>query len=71
MSGNLPKECTFIYLLNLFILRERENEPGRGRERGERRIQSRLCAESREPSAGLRLIKREIMTQAKVGHLTE
>ena len=40
---------------------------GRGRaERGGEKIPSRLCADSREPDVGLKLKKREIMTQAKV-----
>ena len=53
-------------------MRERETVrvracTGRGRaERGGKKIPSRLCADSREPDVGLKLKKREIMTQAKV-----
>ena len=63
---NIP-ETTFI--LSLFILREREREreirkgAERERERGrEKRIPSRLCADSPEPNARLEPTNREIMT---------
>ena len=40
----------------------RAREQGRGRERGRQRICSRLCANSREPEAGLQLMNGEIIT---------
>ena len=47
----------------MFIFeRERVHEREVGRERGRQRIQSRLCAESGEPDAGLELMSHEIMT---------
>ena len=50
----------------MFVLRERkrQNEQGRGRERGEERerIPSRLHTVSAEPNAGLKLTNREIMS---------
>ena len=61
----------FIY----FWERERERENvgvhvGRGRDRGEQRIQSGLCADSRESDAGLELTSHEIMTWAEIQRLT-
>ena len=62
----------FIYLFLMkkcLFLREREREregvrAGEGqRERGRQRIQSRLCADSREPSVGLELMNCEIQSQ--------
>ena len=45
------------------LLRERERECKEGRGLGGRqRIPSRLCADSREPDAGLELTNRETMT---------
>ena len=58
----------------MFIFeRERECKSGRGRERGRHRSKagSRLQAVSTEPDVGLELTSREIMTWAKVGHLTD
>ena len=53
-------------ILSLFIYFERDRERAqageRQRERGRQRIQSRLCADSREPDAGLKLMNYEIMT---------
>ena len=46
--------------------RERERRWGRGRERGKGRIPSRLCSQSAEPDAGLKLTNCEILTWAKV-----
>ena len=44
-------------------MKEKEREVGRGREGGEDRIPSRLCAISAaEPEVGLKLMNREIMT---------
>ena len=40
------------------------------RQKGKRRIRSRLCADSREPDAGLRRTNCEIMTWAEVGRFT-
>ena len=56
--------------LNVYLfLRERERERERARARaregqreGGQRIRGRLCADSNEPSAGLKLRNREIMT---------
>ena len=43
-------------LFNVYLLlREGEPESGRGTERGGQRIRSGLCADSREPGAGLEL----------------
>ena len=64
-----------IFKISLFIYferereREREHKLGRGREVGQS-IRSGLCADSREPDAGLKLMNCEIMTQAEVGSLT-
>ena len=43
-------------------MREREHEQGKDREKGRQRIGSRLCTDSREPNAGLKLTNREIVT---------
>ena len=43
-------------------LRQSGHEWGRGRERGAQRIQSGLCADSREPDVGLELTDRWITT---------
>ena len=56
---------------NYFWEREREHGRGRGRERGRQKIGSGLCADSREPNAGLKLMNYEIMTWAEVRHLTD
>ena len=48
----------------------REKETMNSRERGRQRIQSRLCTDSREPNAGLKLTNREIVTCAEGGSLT-
>ena len=42
--------------------REREHASGEGAEREGQRIQSRVCADSREPDVGLELMNGEIMT---------
>ena len=42
--------------------KEQEQEEKGQRERGRQRIQSGLCADSREPDVGLELTNREIMT---------
>ena len=42
----------------------------KGQGEGGQRILSRLCADSREPDAGLELRNREIMTRAEAGRLT-
>ena len=55
------------FFLKFIYLREREREcaharSGRGRGAwGEQEIRSGLCADSREPDAGLELMNREIM----------
>ena len=42
--------------------RERESKEERGRKRGRERIQTRLCAVSTEPNAGLDPTNHEIVT---------
>ena len=63
--------CLFVCL----VIRGRwtQHEQGRGRERGRERIPSRFHAASAEPSAGLKLTNREIVTEPKprVRGLTE
>ena len=49
-----------------FILRERAWKQGRGRERGRKRIPSRLHAVSAEPNVGLDPMNCEIMTWAEI-----
>ena len=67
----MEKQSKWFLFLNFFKcftdFWEREGEQGRGRERGGRkqRIQSGLCADSREPDSGLELTNRETMTRAK------
>ena len=46
----------------LKFLRENENELGRGRERGRQSSRGRLCADSREPDAGLEAANCKMMT---------
>lgn len=51
---------------------EREREQwGKGRERRGQRIESGLCADSRDPDAGLKLRNCEIMPRGEAGRLTE
>ena len=50
---------------------ERESMNWGGADGEGQRIQSGLCADSSEPSAGLKLINREIMTRAEVKCLTD
>ena len=45
--------------------REREGGSGGGIETGGQRIQSGLCADSREPDTGLELMDCEIVTELK------
>ena len=60
LSENLS---IWIFFFNVyFILRETENEQGRGTERGRERIPSRLRAVSTEPDMGLELMNHETMT---------
>ena len=63
----------FTYFWERERERERENEWKRSRARGRHRIQSRsrLWAVSTVPNVGLEPTNREIMTWAKVGHLTD
>ena len=42
--------------------RAHEHEQGRGKERGGQRIWRGLCADIREPDAGLELMNREMVT---------
>ena len=51
--------------------RERENEQGRGRERGGQRNQTGPCTDSREPNVRLEFTNHEIMTWAEGRHLTD
>ena len=55
-----------------FYQRERActHKQARGRERGGQRVWSSLCVDSRDLDAGFELTHCEIMTWAKVGHLT-
>ena len=53
----------------MFIFRETEQEQGRGRERGRKRIPSSVCAVSAEPNVGLELMNHEIMTSATIKSL--
>ena len=46
----------------LFILKGREHEQGRSRERGRERIPSRLHTVNTEPEVGLESTNREVMT---------
>ena len=57
-----------ICIYFLMFAFERECVSGEGTERGRRRIQSRLRADSSELAVGLELTNREIMARAKVGH---
>ena len=51
--------CDRNFFLMFLFLRERER---RSRERGGERIQSKLCANSREPNTGLELMNHEVTT---------
>ena len=53
---------TFFKCLFIFEREIDRVEGQRGRERGRQRMQSRLCADSREPDAGLELTNPEIVT---------
>ena len=48
------ESACLLFFLSLFILREREHEQGRDRERVRERIPSKLCTVSFEPDAGLK-----------------
>ena len=53
---------TYFFKVHLVIFeRERQSEPGRGREKGREWIPSRLYTVSTEPGAGLKLTNHEIM----------
>ena len=67
------KHLFFLIFLMLIYFWETEHKQGRGRERGRHRIQGRIQAlsVSTEPDAGLELTNHEIMTWAKVEHLTD
>ena len=66
----------FKFLISFMLIDFWEREGGRegggggGAERGRQRIWNELCADSREPNAGLKLTNREIMTWADVGRPT-
>ena len=55
----------------IYFEREREHTQWRGRERGRKRIPSRLHAVSAEPDVGLDLTNREITTRSRVGCLID
>ena len=57
--------------LFIFERRERDSVHGRGAERKGKRVQSRICADSRGPDVELEPMNHEIMTQAKVRCLTD
>ena len=61
----LNHSLKFFFFLSLFILRGKQHEQRRGRERRER-ISSRLHAVSTEPDVGLDLRNHEIMTWAEI-----
>ena len=64
---------SYIYFLNIYLfLRESTSTEGTEREGNkESKAGSRLWAVSTEPNVWLELINHEIMTWAKVGHLTD
>ena len=50
-------DLLFFFFLSFYLFeRERENEWREGRERGGNRIQRGLCADDRQPDAGLKLM---------------
>ena len=63
LKGVIGRFYFFLMFIFLF-LRERKNTSGEGaeRERVRKRIQSRVCAVSREPDSGLETTNCEIMT---------
>ena len=69
--GNIIQYLLFVNVYLFLRERERKHERARGRERGRQSIGSRLCADSREPNAGLEPMNCEITTWAEVGHLTD
>ena len=77
--NNLPFSSLifFIYIFLILFIFERERQTnrdrgwaGEGQRERESEASSRLWTVSTEPDAGLELRNREIMTWAKVGHLT-
>ena len=65
---NLPWNQIISFFFSLMFIFERQTECGR--KRGRQSIQSRLWAVSTEPDMGLEPTDHEIMTWAKVRHLT-
>ena len=61
----------YFFFLNLFILRERENQQRRGWQKGRDRIPSRFHAISVEPNVGLNLMNQWLEPKSRVGCLTE
>ena len=61
----------FFKFIYLFWERQTEQVGKRQRERGRERIPSRLHTTSAEPYVGLKLTNREMVTWAKVRHLTD
>ena len=63
-SINVSYHC-YYFLMFIYFEKERERErkceQRRGRERGEQRIQSGLCADSRGPDAGPEPMTHEIL----------
>ena len=56
----------FFFKKYVFILREKEHNQGRGRERGRERIPSRLHTVSTELDTGLEPTNHKIMTGAEI-----
>ena len=64
-------ECSSIFKCLFIFEGDRACQQGRGREKGGQTVRSRLCADSREPDAGLKPTNLEVTTWAKVGHSTD
>ena len=61
-QGPGPSLFFVLFLFLMFIFERESVQEGWEKERGGQRIQSRLCTDSREPNAGLKLMNHEIMT---------
>ena len=67
-------DIIILFSVYLLILEREEREraqAGEGQRERETEDPKWVYADSREPDAGLELTNREIMTQAKVRHLTD
>ena len=58
---NIYKSYGFFFNVYFIFERAKAERGGRGRERGNQRIQSGLCADSREPDVGLKVNNPEIV----------